>query len=69
MGKINWIGVALGSGIIAITRLFWLEMCYYVSKSYNSIETSTCSGFDNFFFYFGVFTIIISLFGFFRKNN
>jgi hypothetical protein len=68
MTKGNILTIGLGSASIAMSRLFWIDTCFYVSEKMDSLENATCLGFKNAFLILGVIAVIIGIFGFFRNK-
>ena len=68
MGLSNLLGMGIGALIIASSKLFWLNVCYYVAETYETLTETTCGGFESFFFWAGVIIMVISFIGLFRRK-
>jgi len=64
----NLASIALGAAALAISRVFWLEVCYYVSTEYPGLDYATCAAFDFFFFWAGVLAVVLGVIGLLRKS-
>ncbi len=62
------ISAIIGTLIIVITRLFWIEVCFVFFAWNLGLEEATCVSFKEFFFVLAVLSVIISLFNLFRSN-
>lgn len=61
-------GVIIGAALLAISRIFWLTICYSIADTYETLEPVTCDFFQSFFFWVGVVFIVFSVLGLFRHK-
>ncbi|MFW6449750.1 MAG: hypothetical protein ACOCZ6_01740 [Nanoarchaeota archaeon] len=61
-------GILLGTLILAASRFFWINICFAIAESYETLSTTTCQGFQEFFFWAGIVIIALSLLGLLFKK-